>query len=175
MWILIFLKSDGYFQIFRLKLVKAICKPLNCRSGVNDACKQEHIFALYGLKWVLDIVTTTWLYRDNLPYALHDCFRSADVSLLDMVRLELCLEAALRELLLQVSVELERIVLGHDNANFLLFCREITQNALSHALKSAKDESVGNNDSRDEGLEAPTYIEVAQLELHVTSSQINGR
>ena len=172
---MIFLKSDGYFQIFRLKLVKAICKSFNCGPGVNDASKQEHILALYGLQRVLDIVAATWLYRHNLPYAFHHCLRSADVSLLDMVRLELCLEAALRQFLLQVSVELERVVLGHDNANFLLLRREIPQNALSHSLKSAKDEAVGNDDARYEGLEAPTYIEVAKLELHIASSQINGR
>lgn len=92
-----------------------------------------------------------------------------------MVRLELGREAALGQLLLQIAVELERVVLRHYNAYLLVFSGEIPQYAFSHSFKPAEDEAVGNNDAGYERLEAATDVEVTQFELHAPSRQIYRR
>ena len=90
-----------------------------------------------------------------------------------MIGLEVRVEAALCELLLQVSVEFERILLSHQNADLLVIRIEVPQDALSHALKSAQDETIGYDHTLDKGLEATRDIEITELEPHISSCQVD--
>ena len=56
-----------------------------------------------------------------------------------MIRFELCAQTSLLQLLLQVSVKLQRVVLRHNYADLLVLSGEIPENALSHSLESTDD------------------------------------
>ena len=68
------------------------------------------------------------------------------------------------EPLLEVSVELEGVFLGDNDADLLTLRVEISQNTLCHALKPTLDQSIRHDDILNERLKTAGNVEVAHLE-----------
>ena len=76
------------------------------------------------------------------------------------------------QLLLQVSVKLERVLLGDHYADLLVLCAKVAQYALCHALKTTLDESIRHDNTVDEGLKSAGNIKVTHLENQVAPCEV---
>ena len=90
-----------------------------------------------------------------------------------MIGLEVCIKAAQGQFFLQVSIESERVLLCYQDADLLIICAKVPQNAFGHPFKSALNESVRYNYTIDKGLEASRDVYIAHLKLHISSCQVN--
>ena len=78
-----------------------------------------------------------------------------------MIRLENGPSASLLKLFLQITVELHRIVLGHDDGYFFAVRWEVAQDALGHSLEPALDDAVWHYYALNERLESLGDIEIS--------------
>ena len=151
---LVFLKGCCNFQIFGTELLEAVCQTRNILAWIKNCGQKKHVLALNYLYWAFEVFVACWFHWDYFPDSFHYGRWGSNVSLLDMIGLEVCNKAAQGQFLLQVSVESERILLSHQNADLFIFGAKVPQNAFSHSFKSALNQAIGDNYAIYEGLKA---------------------
>ena len=97
------------------------------------------------------------------------------IRVFDLERSELSIRTAVLKLFLKVAIELDRIVLCDDEADLGAVGPKVAQYALGHAVEAAVDESIGYDQTLDEGLEAARYVEIIQLKLQTPSYNVDRR
>ena len=90
-----------------------------------------------------------------------------------MIRLENGPSTSLLKLFLQITVELHRIVLGHDDGYFFAVRWKVAQDALGHSLEPTLDDAVRDDNTLNERLESLGDIEIAKFKEHVATGQVD--
>ena len=158
---LVFLKGCRNFQIFGTELLEAVCQTRNILTWIKNCGQKKHVLALNYLDWAFEVFVAGWFHWDDFPDSFHNGRWGANISLLDMIGLEVCIKAAKGQLFLQVSIESERVLLSHQNADFFIFGAKVPQNAFSHSFKSALNQAIGDYYAINKGLKASRNVQIA--------------
>ena len=151
---LVFLEGSRDFQIFGTELLEAVRQTRNILTWIKNCGQKKHVLALNYLDWAFKVFTAGWFDRDYFPDSFHYGRWGSNVSLLDMIGLEVCIKAAQGQFFLQVTVKSERILLSYQNADLFIVGAEVPQNAFGHSFKSALNQAIRDYYAINKGLEA---------------------
>ena len=152
-----------------MELSQAFHESLNCAARIYHCCQEQDVLVFDHFDRVLRTLVLPRLHGHDFVDPLHEVRIGPHVCLFDVICLKLSAHAALSQFLLQISIELQRVVLSHHDAQFLIIDFEVAEDALCHALKSALDHPVWHHDALYERFEPARDIEVAKFKVEISS------